>query len=244
MGTGEGKTLDHRRKASDRKRHLNCNIYLLLLITAQTVFGAFLMTMSFRTSHAAWIAWAGLIPLLIVVKSCSPVYTMLFGSVWGASIYAISYIIPGTESHIPHTVSSLILLTIVPAVYSCAGGLLTNWIGFNPLVLALGWFGVELGLLPLGIPNGFLSHTQGDLALVQVIDGSFSFGFLGFLVVFISAIVIKIITVIRFHCLGTHLSSISLRGSDFAILPSSNLCYPFEIILQPSKPRAPPTASI
>jgi apolipoprotein N-acyltransferase len=234
--------LDKRSTVTVGKQHFIFDIHLLLLITALVLFGAFFMTMSFRTSHAAWIAWVGVFPLLLVIKSVPPVRAMLFGAVWGASVFALSLLIPGTESHIPHTIPSLTLLTIVPAVYAFAGGLLTRWIGFRPFILALGWFGVELGLVPLGIANGFLSHTQGDLTLMLVIEGSFGFGFLGFLVVFISALVLKIADVIRFRRLGTHLFSIFVQVSEFAILPDFFLSYSSEIILQPAKPRAPPSS--
>jgi hypothetical protein len=232
--------LNNQRTATGRKKRFILDIHLLLLITVLVLCGAFFMTMSFRTSHAAWIAWVGVFPLLLVIKSVTPIRAMLFGAVWGASIFVLSLLIPGTESHIPHTVPSLTLLTIVPALYALAGGMLTRWIGFCPFILALGWFGVELGLVPLGIANGFLSHTQVDIGLTYVINGSFSFGFLGFLIVFISSLIIRIAEVIQFRRLGTQLFSIFVQVSDYAIHPDSFLDYSPEIILQPAKPRAPP----
>jgi hypothetical protein len=234
--------LENGSNTTGRKQHFTLNIHLLLLITALVLLGAFFMTMSFKTSHAAWIAWIGVFPLLLVIKYFSPLRAMLFGAVWGASIFALSLVIPGTESHIPHTVPSLTLLTIVPAVFAYAGGLLTRWIGFCPLIIALGWFGVELGLVPLGISNGFLSHTQVDMGLTLAINGSFSFGFMGFWVVFFGSLVIKIAEKIQFRHLGTQLCSIFIQVSDYSILPDTFLGYSSEIIVQPAKPRAPPYA--
>ena len=226
-------------KKRSGKRHTHSDTHLLLLLIILVLLGAMLMTLSFRPHHIAWLAWVGLLPLLLTIKSFSPLHALLSGSIWGASIYAFSLFIPGTESHIPRSLYSLALLCIVPGAYAFGGSQLTRRIGFSPFILASAWFGVEFGLIPLGIPHGFLTHTQGELALARILESIMGFGFLGFLVVFAGAFVLEIAFSIHFHRPSLPLFSIT-QTSGVALQQKHSVGYFLNIIRKPEKPRAPP----
>jgi hypothetical protein len=97
--------------------------------------------------------------LFLAIRVLSPAVAALAGGLWGGCFYLFSVAgaVPGL-SLMPHSFG---LLAIVLMLYAYICVLLTRWIGFSPMLLALGWILVELALTPLGLKQGLLAGTQG-----------------------------------------------------------------------------------
>jgi hypothetical protein len=110
-----------------------------------------------------------LVPLFLVIRLLTPVHAAVAGSFWGICFYIASGLIAGTE--VPHDFTSLILLTVVPGVYAFVAAAITRRKGFHPLLLGLGWAGVELALKPLALSHGLLAGTQGNGWFLHAVGG-------------------------------------------------------------------------
>jgi len=96
---------------------------------------------------------------------------------------------------IPATIRSLVLLTAVPAIYTYLGALLTRHVGFNALILAFGWCGVELALLPLGLRGGLLGGIAGDSGgFLSFLRGLLGYVCMAALIVAVNAIALSMLT--------------------------------------------------
>lgn len=213
--------------------------HLLLLCIVLVFIGAFLMAQSFKWSQFSWLAWIGLFPLLLAIRTFSPFQAMLAGAVWGVSIFAISRFVHASNPAMPQTVTAFALLAIVPALYAYVAGVLTRLRGFPPLILALGWIGVELTLKPLDIANGFMTHAADGLTLAQITSGVLGYAFVGFFVVFAAALVLEIASSLQFQAVACRLCSVKPKTGFLSFTQQSHGHFP-AIILRPSKPRAPP----
>ena len=114
--------------------------------------GAFAMAVGMGPGDHSWLGWGSLLPLFITIRWLSPWRALLCGALWGGALCGFSvYAVP---AGIEPAILSLLLLMVVPGLYACFGAWFTRWYRFDPLVLGVGWIGVELALLPLGL-KGF-----------------------------------------------------------------------------------------
>jgi len=119
---------------------------------------------------------------------------MLCGGLWGLCLYLF---VAAAGSVIPSTTPALALLTIIPAAYAGLGALLTRRIGFNPLVLGLGWVLVEVALKPLGLRSGLLAGTQAGGTLVYWVGQVLGYVLVAFLVAYVNASLLAVLTCAR-----------------------------------------------
>jgi apolipoprotein N-acyltransferase len=225
-------------KTRSGKRHRSFDTHLLLLFLL-VLIGSFLTTVSIAADEYAWAVWIGLFPLLIAIRLFPPLWAMLSGGAWGLGIFVFSHFVPGADSHIPFTFSSAALLSAIPAIYACTGGFISGLIGFRPLILALGWIGVEIGLKPFGIHDGLFVMTNGTQALILIIGGILGYSFIGFLIVFAGAFLLDLACAIHFHPIRCKSQS-PVHDVLLTSPPENILTGLASIILQPAKPRAPP----
>jgi apolipoprotein N-acyltransferase len=158
------------------------------------------MAMSVGLPGYSWIAWFGLLPLFLAIRILRPIAAALAGAFWGICFYFFSA--TGSIGVISPTVQSLALLTIVPALYTFFGALLTRLVGFNPLLLAFGWIVLELALKPLGLQQGLLACTQSQGPFLHWISNLLGYAFVAFLVACVNASVLSILSIarLRFFC--------------------------------------------
>ena len=128
-------------------------------LAVSLIASAYLMAVAIRSPQHPWAGYFTLFPLFVTIRVCRPVGALLWGAVWGLSLWAFSAFAPG--SGVPDNLSVIILLPAIPAIYACLGSKLTRWIGFSPFVLGVGWMGVELAFRPLGLQHGLLGGVQG-----------------------------------------------------------------------------------
>ncbi len=139
-------------------------------------------------SHS-WVAWVALLPLFAAIRISRPVRAMLCGALWGFCLHVFAPAADGAGH--AEGILSLALLTAIPAIYGFFGSLLTRRIGFNPLVLGVGWMTVALAFELLGQHNGLLAGTQGGASLLHWLGSALGYVLVAFLVAFVSAALIS-----------------------------------------------------
>jgi hypothetical protein len=120
---------------------------------------ALLMAVAIGSDEYSWFAWFGLLPLFLAIRVLSPAVAALAGMLWGGCFYL--FLAVGVVTGLSVTSYSFALLAIVLMLYAYFGVILTRWVGFSPILLAMGWFLVEIALTPLGLNQGLLAGTQG-----------------------------------------------------------------------------------
>lgn len=184
----------------------------------------------------AWLAWFALIPLFVVIRCWRPVGGLFGGALWGIALYGFG----GGRPEVGMTagLSTLLLLTIAPAVYAFLGAYLTRRIGFVPFVLGVGWTGVELALHGAGFRTGLLGAVQGEASVLHWVAATFGFVLVAFLIASVNALLVSVLNAAyeaiprRFHL---------VRSEDRAriLSPQTIFCFPFSAV-RPLRPRAPP----
>ena len=210
----------------------------LAALAASLVLSACLTAAALRSRDCSWVAWLSLLPLFWAVRSLRPTAAALCGAFWGAWLYLCST--AGPAPPVASTPLALGLLTAVPAIYAGLCSRLTRRIGFNPLMLALGWILVEMALKPLGLDQGLLASTQSDATHVHWIGRLLGYVFVAALVVCANAS--------RLALLGSGRSK-SLPQTPLPGLPNSEACHPSSVCLRflalrQAYPRAPPSQSV
>ena len=208
----------------------------LAALAASLVLSACLTAAALRSRDCSWVAWLSLLPLFWAVRSLRPTAAALCGAFWGAWLYLCST--AGPAPPVASTPLALGLLTAVPAIYAGLCSRLTRRIGFNPLMLALGWILVEMALKPLGLDQGLLASTQSDATHVPWISRLLGSVFVAALVVCANASLVGILS-------GARLSfpaSRSLGGSPNAGARAlAQVVLPIQSwTLRQAQPRAPP----
>lgn len=129
-------------------------------LAVSLAFSALLMVLVVGSPAWSGLAWISLLPLFAAVRFLRPIPAVLAGGWWGLCLYLFS--IAGAAPSVSSTLSSLVLLAAVPAVYAGLGTLATRAFGFNPVILGLGWIAVEVALQPVGLDRGLLGGAQAE----------------------------------------------------------------------------------
>lgn len=153
--------------------------------------GAYSMMVAIEFSDFAWLGWLSLLPLLLSIRLLSPVRSAAAGAFWGLSFFVFC----ATSDHSPFTPTfwSALMLAGIPGVYGAIGAKITRQIGFSPLILALGWVGVEFALRPLAFEHGLLSGTQDDGLLFRLLGSLTGYALVAFLVAYVTASILSVL---------------------------------------------------
>ncbi|MFH1108501.1 MAG: hypothetical protein V1790_04785 [Planctomycetota bacterium] len=137
--------------------------------------------------------WLTLFPLLALIRLCSARTAGLCGAIWGAGLFY--FLALQGNALVPPTVASFAFLVGLPAAYAFGMGWVTRRFGFNPLILAFGWCGVELALLPLGLRGGLLGGIAGDSgSFLSLLQGLLGYVCMAALIVAVNAIALSLLT--------------------------------------------------
>ena len=207
---------------------------------ALAVFSAALMALAVASPRHFWLGWVTLIPLLFAIRTLRATGAVLFAALWGTSLFGFTaFVLP---TMIVPTVGTWALMTLVPALYALFGVRVVRRVGFSPLLLALGWVGVELALRPIGLRHGLLAATQGDGLLLRLIGSYAGYVVVAFLVVYINAWLLTVLATIQIAIPGRRLvSSTCDRAPRLFLAEIPNYWF---LLLRPSKPRAPPRTAL
>lgn len=162
------------------------------LIALSLMGGAYLMSVALRSTDGRWLGWITLLPLFLAIRVLRPGQAFLAGGFWGLCLAIFSS--TGSGAPLALTLRSGLLLSAIPALYALLGSVITRRIGFSPLLLGLGWVGVELALQPLALHNGLLAHTQGNALVMRAVGALSGYIIVAFLVAYVNASIVEMLT--------------------------------------------------
>ena len=219
-----------------RVAHLNVVRVRTTALNLSLIISAYVMTLSLGSAGYPGLRWLALLPLFAAMRGWRPVTAMFAGALWGACLCLFSA--AAVDSGISTGVVLAAGLIGLPAVYMYLGSWLTHRTGFSPLVVGVGWMGVELALAPIGLGTGLLGTTQGDVTLLHWVGQAFGYVLAAFIVAFANALLLALLS-------GVHLSrparSFATQSADDGtrLIPQTFWSFPL-LIIPPSQPRAPP----
>ena len=161
-------------------------------LAALLLASALLMAVAVGSADYSWFTWFGLLPLFLAIRQLSPGLAALAGAFWGACFGL--FLAAGAVPSLSVTLPSFALLVTVLTLYAYFGARLTGWIGFSPMLLALGWIVVELTLKPLGLRQGLLAGPQSANGLLHWISCLLGYAFVTLLVAGVNAWLVVLLT--------------------------------------------------
>ena len=167
----------------------------VVFLVASVALSAAVTAAAAQSGQHSWLAWISLLPLFWAIRSLGPLGATLSGALWGGCLYA--FLATGAKPAIPSALWTAALLTVVPGAYAASCSLLTRRIGFNPLILGLGWIVVELALRPLGLDRGLLAGTQAGRTLADWVSSFLGYALVALLLVCANASLISILSGVR-----------------------------------------------
>lgn len=201
------------------------------------IVSAYLMALALRAPDARWLGWVTLLPLFLAIRVLAPGYALLAGGCWGLCLSIFTS--AGGDAALAPSIRSFALLTAIPGIYAFLGSVITRRVGFSPLLLALGWVGVELALQPLALHNGLLAQTQGNGLVIRAIGNIAGYVLVAFLLAYVNASLLEMLTGVcsvgsscrrLLTCAGTTDARLVLREVPVYPVHFSNI----------AQPRAPP----
>jgi apolipoprotein N-acyltransferase len=194
----------------------------LFLLATALLLSAFLMACVIGSPAFGWTAWISLFPIFLAIQILSPLWAGAAGAFWGLTLYVFSALVLG--GGIAPSVRSVVLVTGIPAVYAFGAARFSRRLGVRPLLLALGWVGVELALTPLGLSEGLLAGSQGDSIQHYWISRSLGYVFIAFLIAGANALLLNILCEIHVR-LPRHKSfTFKFTQTAFHIIPTFLPC--------------------
>ncbi len=160
-------------------------------IGASLLVSANAMALAIASPSFWWLGWLTLLPLLLAIRLLSPGRAAVAGSFWGLCFYAIS--VGGAGAPLAPSLLSALLLAAIPGIYAGLGSRITRRVGFSPLLLGLGWVGVELALKPLALHHGLLAGTQGEGVMIRVVGNVAGYALVAFLLAYVSACLLSVL---------------------------------------------------
>lgn len=195
-----------------------------------------LLVASWHTAAAPFLAWVVLLPLLLATRVLAPSRAFVAGSFWGICVFLFSAWSDGAL--FGPTPGALLLLATVPAAYAWLGSRVTRRSGFSPLMLGLGWVGVELLLQPLGLQNGLLGGMLGHTLVVRTLGYIAGSLVVAFIVVYVCASILEMLTAAVVVPGGSRRAP-RVGGVVLKHSPIEIPAFSFQF-LQPARARAPP----
>lgn len=157
----------------------------MVALVAALVASAFLMSQALASPEHSLLGWVALLPLFLAIRVLPAGWAACAGVLWGLGLGLFSAVTH--PAVIAPSVRSFALLAMAPGVYAYLGVLVTRRAGFSPLLLGLGWLGVELALQPLALHRGILASTQGDGLVVRTVGSLAGYYLVAFLVAYVGA---------------------------------------------------------
>lgn len=229
-------TGEEQRPAPNSTKRFGFACRAALLIAALIVAGC-LTAETVGVQRHPVLGWFALIPIFVAIRRLSRSAAAACGAIWGAALMGY-LLLTGTPSAATGVWGAPLLIAI-PAAYAWVGAHATRQRGFNPLILGLGWAGVELAMYPLGLRHGLLATMHAD-NFVLLMAGQFGgYVLVAFLVAFVSAVVLSVVTDVA--RLPATRSAPRLTSGVRPLAIATGHWFPIPCFLvTPSHPRAPP----
>jgi hypothetical protein len=186
-----------------------------VLWVAALAGSACLLTIALAAPEYSWLSWISLVPIFAVMRVLDPWRALACGGLWGIVFYSL--LVTTSSVHVPLEFLPALVLTGAPALYVTLGAALTRRVGYNALLLALGWLGVELSLRPLDLGGGLLVHAHGNGAILQLAGGLLGYGFVAVIVALANAAILAAISAVcvKVQAVGISIQLPGLRTCAF-----------------------------
>ena len=119
-----------------------------------------------------------------------PGTALLAGAFWGMGVCACAAMIGELPAGVPGALVAIGLAVLIPMLYFGLGAWFREQIGFQPLLLGLGWVGVELALVHAGLGHRVLVAERCDDPVVGIVGQVLGYGLAAFVVAYVSALLI------------------------------------------------------
>jgi len=206
------------------------------LLVVSLLLSGLLTAIALRSPEFGWTAWFSLFPLFLAIQILTPLWAGAAGAVWGLALYVFSVMVIG--GGILPSIKSITLVTIIPTIYAFGAARLSHCLSIRPLILALGWIGVELCLTPLGLSEGLLASSQGDSYQHYWISRSLGYVFVAFLIAGANVLLLNILCEVRFRLPRQALSIPQPQSTIFHNISTVSLCR--QLAFCRIRSRAPP----
>lgn len=171
------------------------------------VISAYLLTVSSVRPQASWVIWLALVPLFTAIRIYGPVRAGVCGAMWSLSLFGFSWLFSvgsfrvdfSAASAVAHPASwianfSMLTALAAPALFAAAASALTRWIGFSPLILAVGWLGVELVASPLVPPPTVPAWLAVQHPIFETVARALGYAFVALLAAYINGWIVEGLT--------------------------------------------------
>ncbi|MBI3832994.1 MAG: hypothetical protein HY287_01555 [Planctomycetes bacterium] len=206
----------------------------VILLAPIVVLSAWLTSIARGVTTDFLLRWVALVPLFIAIRILPRSPAAVCGGLWGCFIYLFVF----RHSVSGMNVSHWALLTAAPALFAGVASTVIRRFGFYPLLIGLGWVGLELALRPLALRYGLLLSSQGDSHLMHTFGQIGGYLFVAFLFAVINAIVVGALTQ-ACSAIPRSLHTTIPIGPGWVLIGPSVLSL-FECDFRRSQPRAPP----
>jgi apolipoprotein N-acyltransferase len=203
--------------------------------TIALVLSAWVMSFAVSSQQHLPLAVLGLLPLLRIIQVVAPRRATVCGAGWGALLALFL----SAQSSLGLSNGGL-LVPMAFAAYTGLGAWITRRWGYSPLVLAVGWFFIEIALRPLSLSQGVLVGSPESGVLLASIGQVFGYAWVAFILVFASAWLLSVVSRIRFD-LSPPVVLPGLGDGQRGLWPLNPALRPCHVAV-PSHPRAPPFA--
>jgi len=185
--------------------------------------------------RAVW-AWAGLFCLFGLIRLLKPRRAAVAGAAWVVAWFALAF--HARPELAEQSVSALIGSVLAVSLFCGLASAVTRAYRFDPLIIALGWMGVELSLAPLNIHLGLVASTQTAGWLFHLVAQTMGYTLVAFVVAWVAAITIAWI---EHACVRCDAVARVIPADDWflAVAPARPLRSAFDSF-RPGSPRAPP----
>jgi hypothetical protein len=162
---------------------------------------------------------------------------------WGLGIVLPAFILQNADKNIPLSVLAVLPMAGVAGGYAWLAAVVTRRMGFKPVLLAVGWVGVEAAARWCGFADGLLAATQRDSILAGFVANVLGYGFVGFLIVLVNGALLRVADWARRPPSFDFAPSAGME-SERAPVPLQEVPLLDARLLEALAPRAPPRISI
>lgn len=213
---------------------------LLAALAISLTGSAYVMAVALAKPEWRWLGWVTLLPLLLSLRLLLPSTAFVAGGFWGLCVgffLEFESVASGTP-----WLGNFLAQCFIPAFYCSLGSYVTRRVGFSPLLLALGWVGVELLLDPLTGQRGLLTGTQEDGIVIRTVGHVAGWTVVAFLLAYVNASLVEILTAVC-ERIGTAWERVlpAIEAQKALVNPGITP-FLFHLSRRPEIARAPPIA--